>query len=545
MAPNLPCSDVELTANIFFNLLLASMKNRIQPGDNYRNVGGKLSQSHMFFDLNNLMNSSVSTIGNFDGLKYPKQGGISGTIKNAASKFRLGKFGAKQSNIYCFNDIDIITSFDYQVKNEYSKALVKAIEFAKRYFDEDALLKNKILVQKVLYFILNDDSIRNDQKFYICSDGSTKTKSDLKKMIEFEFESFLLGVWHYLIVSQRLQKKIEKDKIIVDDEKFRQSNVNLSYSKMKIETRKEDASDFQSSSDDNSCNNESDSSNGESLHNCFFSKYAKKNKSKSLNNYIKSSVLKEEILPTACDEKIDYYLSEIDENADIISVLEHNDIILSRSIFFYLLSGSIQTVHPKRNKNAVERLFLDLLNLTVDNYCEIDFSKSLVRYFPDKFKYLKEISSADCLDDQAQIEMFSDLIQNNYEDVLYSMIKIREKFFHSAPKNEALVVELIEFIKNDNSIKDNQAFFVCSDGSTLTKKQLCEIEELEFEPFLLGIWHYVISQLAAKDSADEHTFDTVFKLSYNYNGKSYERYRLGDIINEQSDLYVELSYLSI
>lgn len=346
MAPNLPCSDVELTANIFFNLLLASMKNRIQPGDNYRNVDGKLSQSHMFFDLNNLMNSSVSTIGNFDGLKYPKQGKISGTIKNAASKFRLGKFGAKQSNIYCFNDIDIITSFDYQVKNEYSKALVKAIEFSERYFDKDALLKNKILVQKVLYFILNDDSIRNDQKFYICSDGSTKTKSDLKKMIEFEFESFLLGVWHYLIVSQRLQKKIEKDKIIVDDEKFRQSNVNLSYSKMKIETRKEDASDFQ-----------------------------------------RSSVLKEEILPTACDEKIDYYPSEIDENTDIISVLEHNDIILSRSIFFYLLSGSIQTVHPKRNKNAVERLFLDLLNLTVDNYCEIDFSKSLVRYFPDKFKY--------------------------------------------------------------------------------------------------------------------------------------------------------------
>lgn len=340
-------------------------------------------------------------------------------------------------------------------------------------------------------------------------------------------------------------KKIEKDKIIVDDEKFRQSNVNLSYSKMKIETRKEDTSDFQSSSDDNSCNNESDSSNGESLHNCFFSKYAKKNKSKSLNNYIKSSALKEEILSTACDEKIDYYLSEIDENTDIISVLEHNDIILSRSIFFYLLSGSIQTVHPKRNKNAVERLFLDLLNLTVDNYCEIDFSKSLVRYFPDKFKYLKEISSADCLDDQSQIEMFSDLIQNNYEDVLYSMIKIREKFFHSAPKNEALVVELIEFIKNDNSIKDNQAFFVCSDGSTLTKKQLCEMEELEFEPFLLGIWHYVISQLAAKDSADEHTFDTFFKLSYNYNGKSCERYRLGDIINEQSDLYVELSYLSI
>ena len=60
---------------------------------------------------------------------------------------------------------------------------------------------------------------------------------------------------------------------------------------------------------------------------------------------------------------------------------------------------------------------------------------------------------------------------------------------------------------------------------------------------MLGVWHYVVSQLDSKDSADEYTFDTVFKVSYKYNGKDCTRYRSGDLIEEQSELYVELTYL--
>jgi hypothetical protein len=53
----------------------------------------------------------------------------------------------------------------------------------------------------------------------------------------------------------------------------------------------------------------------------------------------------------------------------------------------------------------------------------------------------------------------------------------------------------------------------------------------------------VVTLLSAKDAAGEHTFDAVFKMSYSYNSNDYIRYRLGDPIAEQSDLYVELIYL--
>ena len=53
----------------------------------------------------------------------------------------------------------------------------------------------------------------------------------------------------------------------------------------------------------------------------------------------------------------------------------------------------------------------------------------------------------------------------------------------------------------------------------------------------------MVSQLDTKDSADEDTFNAVFRLSYCYNGKECESYRSGDIINEQSERYIELYYL--
>ena len=111
------------------------------------------------------------------------------------------------SSIYQFNNGEIIASFNKQVENEYKEAYMKAIEFANRYFNKGKSSKNKKLVQKILFLICNDNTIPDDQKLYIYSDGSTAAKSQLKKIDTIEFEAFLLGVWHYFIKSQRLQKE--------------------------------------------------------------------------------------------------------------------------------------------------------------------------------------------------------------------------------------------------------------------------------------------------------------------------------------------------
>jgi len=482
------------------------MKNKRAPGDNYKRATEKLTQTHLFYDLNILINSATDNIGKFELLL--SGGKLQGGQKNAARKFKYGEFAASKSDLYRFNDTQIIIEFDQQVKSEYSKAFNKAIEFARRYFYNSESAQNIVLVQKVLFLILSDNSISDSQEFYICSDGSTKTKSDLRNISVIEFEAFLLGVWHYLIISQRLQANLKDIQDIIVDIGYKDQNIRLTYSDIDIVSAEK--ANFESSSP---------------------------------IKHILRRINRAEENTTVLDNMEEFYPPGIDWNTDIISVLKNNDIRLSRGIFFYLMANSIQTVHPKRNKNAVERLFLDLLNLTAYNNCSIDFSQSNVRDHHDKFRYLKALSSADCLDDETLINDFSDRLSANYDEILSDMIKIRKKYFNSGSENEILAVALIEFIRNDDSIDDNQEFIVCSDGTALTKAQLCEVEEIEFEPFLLDVWHYVVTKLDYNDFADEHTFDTVFKISYQYNGKYCTIYRSGNIIEEQSELYAQLIYL--
>lgn len=537
-----PRKNIVLTANIFYQLLLGSMKNKRLFSDNHKGNTNKLTEPHMFYDLNVLIETSKNKLGNFEVLH--SGGKLQGSYKNAASKFKSGKFTSAKSMIYLFNDKEIVAEFDRQVKHNYSKALKKAIEFARRYFDTVKSSQNNTLVQKTIYLILHDDSIAESQEFYICSDGSTKTKFDLRNIVEIEFEPFLLGVWHYLIASQRLQSELQE---ILVDISYTQLSVKPIYSDVIVEVETEEEQetpDLQNSVDDSKSNCDDDKPTemtGSTLYrnlNPDFAKRLKESMRHSISGY------HEEPTPTICDSIKSFYPTEIDQNANIIAMLKTNNIALSRSIFFYLLEHSIQTVHPKRNKNAVEKLFLDLLNLTVDNSCQINFDRNFSRYCYNKFSYLKGVSSADCLDDESKINTFLTKFQTNYEEIIYDMIEISNKYFNSDTKNEALVVALIEFIRNDDSIDDNQEFYVCSDGSALTKAQLQKVEEIEFEAFLLGVWHYVVSLLNAKDSMDEYTFDTIFKISYEYNGKKCEIYRSGDMIVEQSELYVELIYLN-
>ena len=518
MTTDSSCSNVKFYGNIFFNLLLETADLSI-PGRNF-NPDSALTQTHMFFDLNRLTNTESDMTNDFDGLFY--NGRLINSIKNASSRFKKGTFRPRKSSIYQFNNGEIIASFDKQIENEYKKAYMKAIEFANRYFNKGKSSKNKKLVQKILFLICNDNTIPDDQKLYIYSDGSTAAKSQLKKIDTIEFEAFLLGVWHYFIKSQRLQKEFS-DGALTLGESYREIDVKLLYNDNPIKHHEKESCNFYSQ-----LNKEDDASESNAI----------------LNNKrcIKSRG-KEPGYLTVCDAQMAFYPSELDESTDIISILEKNDVVLSRSVFFYLLSGNIYPVHPKRSRNAVEKLFLDLLKLTVGDYYTIDFEKSVAQYFPNKFKYLQTISQAECLDSSSKIKIFSNAMQNNYTDLLQHMIKIRKKYFCSASRNQALVVELIEFIRNDHSIEDTQQFFICTDGTALTKQQLCEIEELEFEPFLLGVWYYVVSQLASKDDSGEYTLNTVFKLTYNYNGKDCERYRSGDLIFEQSDLYIDLFYL--
>ena len=208
-------------------MLETAIKNRRRPSDNYKADTGKLTGTQLFYDLDVLTKCDGESVGEFKHLYTGSK--IDQAQKNAAHKFKVGKITQRKSSIYCINDRDIVDVFDNRVRNNYAVVYAQAVSLARLYFEDDPSLVNVTLVQKVLLLILNDSSISDDQVFYICSDGSTKKKSDLINIEGIEFEAFLLGVWHYLIVSSHLQVYLNGVQILTVSSEYKKLALHLSY----------------------------------------------------------------------------------------------------------------------------------------------------------------------------------------------------------------------------------------------------------------------------------------------------------------------------
>ena len=93
---------------------------------------------------------------------------------------------------------------------------------------------------------------------------------------------------------------------------------------------------------------------------------------------------------------------------------------------------------------------------------------------------------------------FDNRVKTDYFAALTDMMKCVDTFLDintSTKKDEYLVKALIEVIDQDSDIDDNQELYVCEDGSAMTKKQICEASVICLQPFLLGIWHYVVTKV--------------------------------------------------
>ncbi len=227
-----PSDQVQFTAGIFFWLLVESMKNKRRPRDNYKADKDKLTQTQLFYDLDVLVRNSNESVGEF---KYLYTGNtLNQSYKNAASKFKKDGNLGKNSSLFCINDVYSVKRFDNSINSDYTAVYTQAVALTRMYFGNAWSDKNDALIQKVLFLIRNDTSIKDDQAFFICSDGSTKTKADLVGIDAIEFEAFLLGIWHFLIVSQRLQCGLKDKNKLLEKFAYEEHSINLVFSDIEI-----------------------------------------------------------------------------------------------------------------------------------------------------------------------------------------------------------------------------------------------------------------------------------------------------------------------
>jgi len=75
--------------------------------------------------------------------------------------------------------------------------------FTNEYLSVENSVKIEWLIKALLDVIENDIDIKYEDLFYICRNGESVTKSSLNKFSDIEFEPFLLGVLHYIVLHRK------------------------------------------------------------------------------------------------------------------------------------------------------------------------------------------------------------------------------------------------------------------------------------------------------------------------------------------------------
>ena len=83
------------------------------------------------------------------------------------------------------------------------------------------------------------------------------------------------------------------------------------------------------------------------------------------------------------------------------------------------------------------------------------------------------------------------MVKTEYAKALDYISEFAEMFIDTA-KREWLVKAIMELIESDQSIPDTDVLYIRADGKPLWKAAIRTLEEICLQPFLLGVWHYIL-----------------------------------------------------
>ena len=177
--------NLRLCGGTFFCLLLQAKKQRKNNRPQIRSDNDGLTESGMFEGLIKVFqpNYIVSNKSAFC---------------KVVSNYKLCK--PNSLNNLPFADTIIVDNFDDVVKNNYSEVSKRMSDFTDKFID----IENKAewLVKAMLELMDSDKNIPDKQDFYILPDGGTLSKLEMLKTSEFCFETFLAGIFHYILVKK-------------------------------------------------------------------------------------------------------------------------------------------------------------------------------------------------------------------------------------------------------------------------------------------------------------------------------------------------------
>ena len=119
--------------------------------------------------------------------------------------------------------------------------------------------------------------------------------------------------------------------------------------------------------------------------------------------------------------------------------------------------------------------------------------------------------------DTSSIASYDNVIRDRYPDALARMVEFAG--WHLNPdKREWLIKALLDVIENDDDILATDEFCIRSTGAFVQKRDLRKEGVFEYQPFLVGVLHYILTKRADKNYLGIPTLD-----ANTYKVKSKER----------------------
>ena len=124
------------------------------------------------------------------------------TFKGDTSDYRACKEAAG-SNLPFTDKYTDFSVFDRIVKTDYKMILPRMKHFTDTFICMDKPKKVDSSVRALLSCIDKDETILPEDKFYMGEMGHPITKADLLKKDKIALDSFLLGLWHFILMNRQ------------------------------------------------------------------------------------------------------------------------------------------------------------------------------------------------------------------------------------------------------------------------------------------------------------------------------------------------------
>ena len=221
--------NLTLSGNLFFNFLAeASVKK--WSGKKIDGRANKFKQQYLLRGMMSLLSHSANWWDN-NQLGSEQQ----------ASGYRNFKISTHNllDNIFSDKLIECMKNFNTSVVNNDDKILKEVAKVTETIIDREQN-NAEMLIGRVLYVILHDNHIEDATYFFITPNGQGVTKKDILKTKKFYLPSFILGIWHYIVMTgvKKNDKKPSEEARFTYSEFYVKNGENHSRAKLKDEYKR-------------------------------------------------------------------------------------------------------------------------------------------------------------------------------------------------------------------------------------------------------------------------------------------------------------------